>query len=87
MHPESIIVSIEQAVATATISRALQRNALSNAVVEALTRALDRLDADPAIKVIILTGEGMHFAAGAGVKEMHGLTMADGVARDWSRVL
>src|SRR5258708_30481908 len=78
MHQDSIIVSVEQAVAIVTINSVPQRNALSNGVVGALTSALDRLEVDPSIKVPMLTGQGMHFAAGT--EEMHSLTTADVVA-------
>src|SRR5260370_103675 len=75
MHQDPIIVSVEQAVAIVTINRVPQRNALSNAFVGALTSALHRLEVHPSIKVPMLTGQGMHFAAGA--EEMHSLTNAD----------
>src|SRR6266436_3368113 len=80
MYQDPIIVSVERAVAIVTINRVPQRNALSDAVVGALTSALDWLEVDPSIKVLILTGQGMRFAAGTDVKEMHSLATADVVA-------
>ncbi len=44
-------------------------NALSRAVITELNEALDTLDSDGEVKVIILHGDGKFFAAGADIKE------------------
>lgn len=52
------------AVAILTLNRPEQRNAVNLEVTEALRAALARLEADPAIRVAILTGAGEVFCAG-----------------------
>lgn len=47
-----------------------QRNALTIAMIESLTKILAEADADPVIRVIVLTGAGDHFCAGGDIKAM-----------------
>ncbi|MGD9855064.1 MAG: enoyl-CoA hydratase/isomerase family protein [Planctomycetaceae bacterium] len=51
------------------LNRPDRRNALSIALVTELCDAIDRLAADPAQRVIVLTGEGPVFCAGLDLKE------------------
>jgi 3-hydroxyacyl-CoA dehydrogenase len=44
-------------------------NALSQPVREALLAAIESLDADPAVRAIVLAGKGRNFVAGADVRE------------------
>ena len=57
-------------VATLTLNRPDRLNALSEAMVAALGEALQRLNLDPAVGAIILTGAGRGFCAGGDVKRM-----------------
>jgi enoyl-CoA hydratase len=52
------------------LNRPDQRNALSTALLEELVAALDAFDADPAIRAIVIRGEGKAFAAGADLDEL-----------------
>ncbi|MFA7437832.1 enoyl-CoA hydratase/isomerase family protein [Castellaniella sp.] len=52
------------------IQRPQQRNALRVADARALHRALDRVLADPSLRVLILTGEGPAFCAGLDLKSL-----------------
>ena len=45
-------------------------NALDNAGWQALAAAIDRLGTDPAVRVIVLRGEGRGFCAGVDIKEL-----------------
>jgi enoyl-CoA hydratase/carnithine racemase len=65
-----VICSTEGAIATLTLNRPEQRNAISDAVREALLAALDQVSSDPAVRVLILTGNGTSFCAGGDVKSM-----------------
>jgi methylglutaconyl-CoA hydratase len=51
-----------------TLSSPATRNALSAAMIEGLTTALDRALADPVVRVVVLTGSGPAFCAGADLK-------------------
>jgi len=53
-----------------TMNRPEARNALSGPMLEGMTRAWNRVDADPEIRVCILTGAGGAFCAGADLKAM-----------------
>jgi enoyl-CoA hydratase len=57
-----------------TLNRPKALNALCNDLVHALNTELRRLDADPTIGCIIITGSEKAFAAGADIKEMAGQT-------------
>lgn len=59
----------EDGVLVLTLDAPERRNALDYATVEALTSALRRADADPAVRAILLAAEGSVFSAGANLKE------------------
>ena len=64
------------AIARLTLNAPDRLNALSDAMLAALQRALDDLAADPAIKVVILSGAGRAFCAGHDLKEMQAARQA-----------
>lgn len=51
-----------------TITRPERRNALSSNTLAALHRDVDRINADPGVRVVVLTGEGVGFCSGADLK-------------------
>jgi len=51
-----------------TITRPERRNALSSNTLAALHREVDRITGDPAVRVVVLTGEGAGFCSGADIK-------------------
>ncbi len=53
-------------------------NALSRALNDELTEALDRFSEDPAVRAIVLTGAGKVFCAGADLKARKGMTEGPG---------
>lgn len=57
-------------VATLTLNRPGQRNALSVALMGALQDELDRLKADASVKVVVIAGAGPGFCGGHDLKEM-----------------
>jgi enoyl-CoA hydratase len=65
------------------VDRPERLNALNSATLDALHAAFDAAAADPAVRVVVLTGSGPKaFVAGADIAEMSGLTPAEG--RDFS---
>lgn len=64
------------AIARLTLNAPGNFNALSLAMLEALSQALDIIAADPAIRVVILDGAGRAFCAGHDLREM--LALRDG---------
>jgi enoyl-CoA hydratase/carnithine racemase len=57
-------------VAFLTLNRPAQYNALSEEMLAALEGALDRIVADPSVRVVVLAGAGRAFCAGHDLKEM-----------------
>ena len=71
----TVLIATSEGVATLTLNRPAVRNALNAQLLDELAAALDRCEADPAVKVIILTGAGdKAFAAGADIGELNALT-------------
>jgi methylglutaconyl-CoA hydratase len=71
-------VTREGGVLTLMLNRPDTRNALSSALVEALHGALDSADLDAEVRVVLLTGAGKDFCAGADLEEL--LASADAPA-------
>lgn len=68
---DEVLFEVDGVVAVITINRPGQRNAINRAVREGLYAAFARVEADPGIRVAILTGAGdVAFCAGADLKEM-----------------
>jgi len=72
---EEIGIACEGGIATATFNRAAVRNALSVDLARGIVAALRTLDADPAVRGIVLTGAGDRaFCAGVDLAEARGIT-------------
>jgi len=63
---------VDAGVATLTLNRPTSMNALDPAAVTALGDLFARLRRDPEVRVLLITGAGGHFCAGADVKSMQG---------------
>ncbi len=82
MSYETLIVDQSGSIGTITLNRPDARNALDFAMRRELLMALDEIEANPAARVVILTGAGGHFCAGGDVKNMRQrTTAADGQVR------
>ncbi len=66
----ALLSAREGGVLTLTLNRPDKRNALSTALIEALHQALDAADLDAEVRVIVLTGAGKDFCAGADLEEL-----------------
>jgi enoyl-CoA hydratase len=67
---ENVLVEKDEAIAVVTLHRPQQLNALSYDLVKDLCLALEELDRDGDVRVMIVTGGEKVFAAGADIKEM-----------------
>ena len=67
-----LIVEREGPVVTLTMNRPERRNAMTLAMFARLADAWDEIDADPDVRVCILTGAGDHFSAGMDLRAMAG---------------
>jgi enoyl-CoA hydratase len=65
-----VLTEIRGPVGIATLNRSEALNALNTPLLDALAAALEAWDADPAVRVMIVTGSEKAFAAGADIKEM-----------------
>ena len=73
MSYETLLVHVNDAVATVTLNRPAVRNALNATLIRELEQALAGLEADPAARVIVLEGAGdKAFCAGADLKGVGG---------------
>ena len=59
---------VEDGILVVTITRPERRNALSSNTLAAMHREIDRIAGDPSFRVVVLTGEGTGFCAGADMK-------------------
>ena len=64
----------EAGVATLTLNRPKQYNALSQAMLEALQAVLDTVAVDKTVRVVVIAGAGPAFCAGHDLKEMRAQT-------------
>jgi methylglutaconyl-CoA hydratase len=63
-------IHVHDAAGTIILNRPQKRNALSRALLEQLTQALDDLHLERAVRAVILTGAGEAFCAGLDLAEM-----------------
>lgn len=90
---EHVTTSLDAGILTVTLARADKKNALTNAMYGALADALNRAETDPAVRVVLLQGDGDSFTAGNDLSdfaaqsqglhkgERHVLRFLDGLAR------
>ncbi|SNR95970.1 enoyl-CoA hydratase/isomerase family protein [Blastococcus mobilis] len=64
MTGTTLRITEDDGVATVVLDRPQRLNALTEEMFEELPRALQELDADPSVRVILLTGAGRGFCAG-----------------------
>src|SRR2546428_9015349 len=67
---QDLLEALKDGVAVLTLNRPDRLNAMSPSMLDALLEALPRLEADPEVGVVVLTGAGRAFCAGGDVKAM-----------------
>lgn len=79
MKFNTILVQKEEKIATITINRPNKLNALNRETIQELHDAINELDANKIIKVIIITGSGEKaFVAGADISEFSNFSIQEG---------
>ncbi len=74
MSFNTISVTVDKrGVATLLLNRPERHNALNDELIREVTEAAQQLDADPSVRVVVLTGAGESFCAGGDPKWMQGI--------------
>lgn len=76
-----LTLEVADRVATLTVNRPDKLNALNDATVAELGKAIDQIREDDSIGGVLLTGAGRAFVAGADISELSGQTPASAKAR------
>jgi len=72
---KNILFEVENAIAKITIDRSSALNALNKQTIEELYEVVNEIMKSQFIKVVIITGRGKAFVAGADIKEMQGYSV------------
>ena len=67
---KDLLAHVDDGVAVITMNRPERRNAMSGAMLSAMSAALAAFETDPEVACIVLTGAGGAFCAGGDVKGM-----------------
>jgi enoyl-CoA hydratase/carnithine racemase len=68
-----LLVEATDGIATVTLNRPGQFNALSGALIDELQSTLDSIAADPAVRVVVLAARGRGFCSGHDLKEIRAM--------------
>ena len=74
---EEILYEVKDPVATITLNRPAQLNAWTDRMAAEVKHAMARAEADPAAVVIVVTGAGRGFCAGADLKRLQAISVGD----------
>lgn len=70
MEYKEILYSVEEGIATITLNHPRLLNAIGGAMQREVARALEQAQADPEVKVVMLTGAGRAFCAGVNPRDL-----------------
>lgn len=82
MSSGELRLEVDQNVARITIDNAGKRNAMNAAMWRRLPELLAEAAADPEVRVVVLTGAGDAFCAGADISELHEIEGPEGSATE-----
>ncbi len=91
MTYQTLLTRVENGVGLITLNRPEALNALNEQLTRELSHAVDAMEADSGIGVIVLTGSDKAFAAGADIKEIKDKTFIDVfseqfITASWERI-
>ena len=78
MNPPHILYEVDGHIAVITLNRPEARNAFSPEMIQLWREALEKAQANPSIRVIVVTGKGDTFCSGGDIRDM-----AEGRLRSW----
>lgn len=78
MQYENILLDINNGIARLTLNRPDKLNSFTMAMHAEMRDALDRIEADSSIRVLVLTGAGRGFCAGQDLADLSGLSGSGG---------
>ena len=86
---EELLLNKRDGVATLTLNRPQQFNALSSSLIEALQAAVNDIGSDENIRVVVIAGAGKAFCAGHDLKELRSREpeLVESVFRDFSALM
>lgn len=85
MEYQTIIVAKKDHIGEITLNRPDQLNTFNAQLAQELNSALEELDVDNSVRVVIIKGAGKHFCAGIDLKEMPGKGTVE--LRNWIRAM
>jgi len=77
MERKTLILKKEPGTAIVKFNRPEALNALNKEMLKELSQVIQEIEEDDTVRVVILTGEGKAFIAGADIKEMEAFTAAE----------
>ena len=78
MTYNTLLIEIENQIATVTINRPDKLNALSTEVLTEFSEILTKAQTNSSVKAVLITGEGKAFCAGADINRLAGCTAQTG---------
>jgi enoyl-CoA hydratase/carnithine racemase len=84
-HEAVVLVEVTDGIATVTLNRPGQFNALSSGLIDELQSTLDGIRANPAIRVVIVAARGRGFCSGHDLKEIRAMRDAASVESLFAR--
>lgn len=75
---DPVLLEVRESIATLTFNRPQALNTLDVSAMQAFRGAVERIAADAAIEVVVITGAGAHFMAGGDIRQFD--AMVDGYA-------
>ena len=70
MPYEHLLYDVADGVATVTLNRPDKLNAVNSVMIDELIAVADEIDADDAVRAVIVTGAGRAFCAGADLSRL-----------------
>ena len=67
---QAVLFSVEDGVATVSLNRPERFNAMTDELMRGISEAIDKVREDQSVRVVVLTGNGRGFCAGADLQQV-----------------